>query len=127
MRWADGRTFRGFGACSALIASLVHKVEMVQNVYDQPSVGAGTFVIGVVTRQRLLATGQLIEISRNWGHKVRKGKVVEIYEHFQSLLLFHEAGDRDGLSSDGPVNGQVPTRVLVPFDDAIAWLSTHGA
>ena len=44
MRWADGRTFRGFGACSALIASLVHKVEMVQNVYDQPSVGAGTFV-----------------------------------------------------------------------------------
>jgi len=155
MRWTDGRIYRGLGTCSALVANGIHKVEVVQNIYHEPSVGAGTFTMEVVTRQRVRATGDLIEVTRTWGHKVRGGKIIEISEHFMSLLLFREAeackepvGNElpaSGLALNpllawGPVvNGssgqhvaiepparKIVGRTLIPFENAVAWLSERG-
>lgn len=136
MRWADGRIYRGLGTCSALVANLVHNVIVVQNTYHEPSVGAGTFGMEVVTRQRLLRTGELIEITRTWGHKVRNGKIMEIAEHFQSLLLLHETAPSNEPAENGRIkkgsakeslNRHVIGRTLVPFENAIAWLSENNA
>ena len=136
MRWADGRVYRGLGTCSALIANLVHNVVVVQNTYHAPSLGAGTFLMEVVTRQRLRRTGELIEITRTWGHKVRSGKIIEISEHFQSLLLLYEgaaavtepaeSGEQENGPSGEPSTSPIIGRTLVPFENAIAWLSDHG-
>ncbi len=155
MRWTDGRIYRGLGTCAALVADSIHKIELVENIYHEPSVGAGTFTMEVVTRQRVLATGDLIEVTRTWGHKVRKGRIVEISEHFLSLLLLREAGGEKKpagseapargltlhlkLGSDASPNGasanhaaakpparKIVGRTLIPFENAVAWLSEHG-
>lgn len=118
---SDGREYAGVGTCTVWLASALRRAEVIRIVFEEPVVGANSFLMVVKSRQHLQATAttpaQSFETVSVYNHEVADDRIARITSYLTSLDLLTEAGDE--------VGGTIVARHRVPWLEAVQWLGEH--